>query len=194
MSSKEKLLPNPHFVNGKAHYSLRWALSVVENLAEKYPRATKLTLEAFDLTPELAARFLAANDSMWGELRKIVKAEARNKGIVNVLEWRKSIIRWVLSTQGHWHGCEFRLINRLSGLTPGGKKCIFQELDIKAEIRGDEVDEDLILMLLEGNGHAAVKRVQRGTQALASEGSQEGSGGKEDQSCLIRDPEQGQTQ
>lgn len=60
-------------MDGKAHYSLNWALGVVSTLAEKYARATALVYALYAIDARALAAFLARNDPVYPFLRKRIK-------------------------------------------------------------------------------------------------------------------------
>lgn len=54
-----------HEIHNSRRYSITWAASTVENLAKKYPRATKLACELWNVTHHDCAVFLSYNHPWW---------------------------------------------------------------------------------------------------------------------------------
>jgi hypothetical protein len=54
-------------------YSLKWASHVVENLWNKYPRATELVCQEYGVTQRKATWLLANHQNRWVRYRKAVK-------------------------------------------------------------------------------------------------------------------------
>lgn len=66
----------------KAGYSFTWALSVVDKLVEKYPRATEIEMAVFSLSKRELAAFLAHGDRFWPFFRDQVHILARNMEVI----------------------------------------------------------------------------------------------------------------
>jgi hypothetical protein len=56
-----------------ASYSYSWAMSVVNQLYDKYPRATEVVKEILQITDRHLAAYLANADPLWPDLRNLVK-------------------------------------------------------------------------------------------------------------------------
>lgn len=55
-----------------AAYSYSWANSVVQKLADKYPRATEDVCEILQISPKILAKYLANNDPVFAQLRDLI--------------------------------------------------------------------------------------------------------------------------
>jgi len=77
----------------KAGYSFTWALSVVDRLVEKYPRATEIEMAVFSLSRRELAAFLAHGDRFWpffrDEVHKLAKVQEQTKSYGCSIEARR---------------------------------------------------------------------------------------------------------
>jgi len=116
------LTANSETLPAKAGYSFTWALSVVEKLCEKYPRATEIEMAVFSLQKRELAAFLAHGDRFWpyfrDEVHKLAalqerigsvrcNVEARRRGTIDRIhtlsseDLRKRIVKR-LTALGSW--------------------------------------------------------------------------------------------
>lgn len=76
-------MPAPHTDSpDNPRYSYDWALSVVRQLEEKYPRATEIEMEVFSLSERELAAFLAHGDRFWPFFRGQVHILAKNMEVI----------------------------------------------------------------------------------------------------------------
>lgn len=81
----------------KAGYSFTWALSVVDKLCEKYPRATEIEMAVFSLSRRELAAFLAHGDRFWPFFRDQVheldkRANTIGSWSVNIMARRRGTL------------------------------------------------------------------------------------------------------
>ena len=60
-------------MNEIKHYSMRWALGIVEQMANKHARATKLVCALYAIVVRDLAAYLARNDPVFNYLRNRIK-------------------------------------------------------------------------------------------------------------------------
>lgn len=69
----EAFLPAPK----QSKYSFRWARTVVDNLYQKYPRATEIVCLVLDITQDNLATYLAKGDNVFPVIREFIHIAAR---------------------------------------------------------------------------------------------------------------------
>lgn len=94
-----------------AHYSLRWAESIVQKVEDKYARGYSFTKEILALEDKDLAMYLARGDPLWPKLRNLARfLQACADGGWNSAKMVQELY------QSRVYGKEERIIKRLDEL------------------------------------------------------------------------------